>query len=161
MKRVMKAEVFAEKANITDEEWRALRRKGIGGSDAGTICGLNRFSSLLALYADKKGLIPDKEDNEAMRLGRDLEEYVALRFKQEMADRGTPKKVKNCNFILRHPEHQFMLANVDRLIVGENAGLECKTTNVFNQTDFDGGNVPESYYCQCQHYMAVTGADRW
>lgn len=54
-----------------------------------------------------------------------------------------------------------MLANVDRLVVGENAGLECKTANALTRTRYDKGDIPASYYAQCMHYMAVTGRDKW
>jgi predicted phage-related endonuclease len=54
-----------------------------------------------------------------------------------------------------------MLANIDRWVVGENAGLECKTTSVLNRAKFNQGEFPPNYYVQCMHYMAVTGAERW
>ena len=70
-------------ANLTHEEWLRLRKTGIGGSDAGAICGLNSYSSAIHVYNEKT----DKEihdlDNESMRQGRDLEEYVAKRFMEE------------------------------------------------------------------------------
>ena len=49
------------------EQWLEYRRKSIGGSEAAIIAGLNRYSSLYALWADKMGLLPEKEDNEQMR----------------------------------------------------------------------------------------------
>ena len=55
----------------------------------------------------------------------------------------------------------FMLANVDREVVGENAGLEIKTAGVSQYKKWQGDEIPDAYYCQCLHYMAVTGADRW
>ncbi len=55
-----------------------------------------------------------------MRIGRDLEDYVAKRFEED-----TGFKVRRKNAILKHPKYDWMLANVDRLIVGENEGLEC------------------------------------
>ena len=54
-----------------------------------------------------------------------------------------------------------MLANVDRLIVGEKAGLECKTTSLLTKEEYDAGDIPQHFYIQCLHYMAVTGAERW
>ena len=54
-----------------------------------------------------------------------------------------------------------MTANVDRMIVGENAGLECKTASAYSADKWDNGQIPESYEIQCHHYMAVTGADAW
>lgn len=141
----------------TREEWLKQRRKGIGGSDAGAICGLNPYKSAYTLWAEKSGMINDEvPDNEAMRLGRDLEDYVAKRFCE-----ATGKRVKKSNFSFRSKEHPFMLANVDRLIIGEDAGLECKTTNMLSKVDYASGDIPPSYYAQCQHYMAVTGAFKW
>ena len=54
-----------------------------------------------------------------------------------------------------------MLANVDRLVVGEDAGLEIKTTSEYNKDIYQKGNIPPQYYAQCMHYMAVTGLSKW
>lgn len=54
-----------------------------------------------------------------------------------------------------------MLANVDRTIIGENAGLEIKTAGVSQYRKWKDDEIPDAYYCQCLHYMAVTGADYW
>lgn len=137
------------------EEWLELRRHSIGGSDAGGVVGMSAWSSPVRVYANKKGLVKDAETNEAMRLGTDLEGYVAQRFTEE-----TGKKVRNDSWMYMHDEYDFITANIDRRIVGENAGLECKTANPFGGTDYAAGEVPEQYYCQCQHYMAVMGFDR-
>lgn len=62
----------------TREEWLAGRQKGLGGSDAGAILGLNPYKSAYTLWAEKCQLINSEvPDNEAMRVGRDLEDYVA------------------------------------------------------------------------------------
>ena len=137
------------------EEWLELRRHSIGGSEAGALLGLNPYASSLTLYLDKKGLSKPKETNEAMRIGTDLEEYVAKRFEEK-----TGKKVRKDNFMYMHDEYDFITANVDREIVGENAGLECKTMSSFNNYDLEGGEVPAYYFSQCQHYMAVKGYER-
>ena len=140
---------------ISHEDWLELRRKGIGGSDAATIVGLNPYNSLYALWADKQGFLPTKDDNEAMRVGRDLEEYVAKRFCE-----ATGKKVRRTNYIYAHDDFDFVRANVDREIIGENAGLECKTTSAYAKSDFDVGEIPLNYICQCYHYMNVMGYDK-
>ena len=143
-------------SDMSHDEWLEIRRKGIGGSDAGAICGLNKYRSAFEVYADKLGLIPPKADTEPMRQGRDLEEYVAERFCE-----ATGKKVRRRNAILQNSEYPFAFANVDRLIVGENAGLECKTANSLNLKRYKNGEYPAEYYCQCMHYMAVTGYKKW
>ena len=141
---------------MSHDEWLEYRRKSIGGSDAASIIGLNPWCSPYAVWADKLGRIPPKEDNEAMRLGRDLEDYVAKRFTEK-----TGKKVRRENSIIINPEYPFAHANVDRLIVGEDAGLECKTTSSLNLKKFKNGEYPEQYYVQSVHYMMVTGAKKW
>lgn len=141
--------------NLSHEKWLEYRKKGIGGSDAGAICGLNPWRTAIDVYVDKtKEKVGEIADNEAMRVGRDLEEYVAQRFIE-----ATGKKVHKVNAIMHNFMHDFMLANVDRKIDGENAYLECKTANAYKAKDWEDGKVPESYEIQCHHYMAVTGAD--
>ena len=117
--------------DLSHEQWLELRRSGLGGSDASTVIGLNPYSSKLTLYADKKGILPEKEDTERMRLGRDLEEYVAQRFSEE-----TGKKVKRSGYMWRHPMYEFLLANIDREVIGEDAFLECKTTMNYEKHDY-------------------------
>lgn len=141
---------------MSREEWLELRRHSIGGSDAAAIIGLSKWASPYTVWADKTGRLPDKPDTEAMRQGRDLEEYVAQRFSE-----ATGKRVKRCNAILYNPAYPHSHADVDRMIVGENAGLECKTTSTLDVKQFRGVEFPEKYYAQCVHYMAITGADRW
>ena len=142
--------------SMSREEWLELRRHSIGGSDAAAIIGLSKWASPYTVWADKTGRLPDKPDTEAMRQGRDLEEYVAQRFSE-----ATGKRVKRCNAILYNPAYPHSHADVDRMIVGENAGLECKTTSTLDVKQFRGVEFPEKYYAQCVHYMAITGADRW
>jgi putative phage-type endonuclease len=152
----MTAVELAKTLDMPRDEWLELRRQGIGGSDAAAIVGLDRYRSAFDVYAEKIGLKPEQPDNEAMRQGRDLEQYVAERFVE-----ATGKKVRRRNAMLQHPEYPFMIANIDRWVVGENAGLECKTTSVLNRAKFSQGEFPPNYYVQCVHYMAVTGTERW
>ena len=119
----MNCEKVISRKNLTKEEWLVYRRSGIGGSDAGAIAGLNPYSTAYSVYLDKLGEAEPITETEAMRQGMELEEYVAKRFCEH-----TGKRVKRCEYILRSKAHPFMLADVDRLVVGENAVLECKTT---------------------------------
>ena len=137
---------------IDRSEWLGLRKSGIGGSDAGAVCGVNPYRSALAVYQDKISEDLSDDDNEAMRQGRDLEEYVAKRFSE-----ATGLKVKRSGFMYRSDEHSFMIADIDRLIIGEKAGLECKTASAYSSDKWRDGAIPESYEIQCRHYMAVMG----
>lgn len=149
------ARKIADTKNMTHEEWLELRKSSIGGSDSAVCVNMNQYSSLISLYADKKGLSKEKETSEAMRLGTDLEAYVAERFAEK-----TGKKVRNDFYMYADDEYDFITANIDRRIVGENAGLECKTMGSFNGYNLEGGEYPAHYFCQCQHYMMVMGFDR-
>ena len=140
---------------ISHEEWLELRKKSIGGSDSAACVGMNQYSSLITLYAEKKDLSKDKETSEAMRLGTDLEAYVAERFCEKEG-----KKVINDTFMYMDDEYDFITANVDRKVVGEKAGLECKTMGSFNGYNLEAGEIPSHYFCQCQHYMMVMGYER-
>lgn len=141
---------------LSRKEWLEYRKMGIGGSDAGAICGLNPYVSAMQVYYDKISEVSEKEDKEAMRQGRDLEQYVAERFME-----ATGLKVRRANAIFINEENPFMLANIDRMVVGEKAGLECKTVNAYNSDKWKDGAVPEHYQIQCHHYMMVTGAKHW
>ena len=139
--------------NMSYEEWLEWRKKGIGGSDAATVAGLNPWRSPINVYLDKTTVQPPQEDNERMRVGRDLEDYVAKRFEE-----ATGARVRRENYLLQHPEHEFMLANLDRVLIGENAFLECKTTGSYSKSEWEEG-IPLHYELQCLHYMAVCGFD--
>lgn len=141
---------------MSREEWLKLRKTGIGGSDAGAICGLNPYSSPMSVYQDKISDKIELSDSEAMRQGRELEEYVARRFME-----ASGKKVRRSNLVYRNPEYPFMIANVDRIVVGEDAGLECKTASAYNADKWKDGEIPPHYLIQCLHYMAVTGKREW
>lgn len=54
-----------------------------------------------------------------------------------------------------------MLADFDRLIVGEKAGLECKTVSPYSADKWSDGKIPMHYQMQVQHYLAVSGYECW
>lgn len=143
-------------AGMSRDEWLAARRVSIGGSDAAGIVGLSKYASPFSVWADKTGRGKEVEDTEAIRLGNDLEDYVARRWME-----ATGKKVRRENSIIKNSKYPFAHANIDRAVIGEKAGLECKTTSTLNIKQFNGVEFPEKYYAQCAHYLAVTGWDRW
>ena len=138
-------------------KWLEVRRGSIGGSDAAVILGLSPWKSPYQLWLEKTGQIgeEDKADCEAVHFGNVLEEVVAREFCQREG-----KKVKRCG-LFRHKEYPFLTASFDRLLIGEEAGLECKTSNAFKRQEWDEGEIPPPYLAQCQHYMLVSGFSRW
>lgn len=152
----MKFKKIFDAKNATREEWLAIRRKGIGGSDMAAVLGVSKYGNALTVWEDKRGEREPVEENEFMYWGNVLEEVVA----QEFAKR-TGWKVRNNNYTLQSIEYPYLLANIDRDIVGVDAGLECKTASAYKEAEWEGDKVPDSYYVQCQHYMAVTGKASW
>ena len=136
------------------EEWLNERRTGIGGSDAAAVMGLNPWKSPLDVYLDKTGQLMESPDNPALYWGRVLEEVVAREYSLR-----TRTKVRRKNRILRHRKHPWMLANLDRVIVGGRGILECKTTARTEGWGPSGSDeIPLTYYLQLVHYLAVTGS---
>lgn len=159
------------------------RKAGLGGGDIAAALGLHPYKSPLELCFEKQGLVEpaDLAGNDNVHFGNVLEDVVADEF-----SRRTGLKVRRNNQLLAHKEHNFLLANIDRAIVGKplgmKCGLECKTADkwAFRKPDqwgdgaaleiIDGelkaiaqpdDQVPDWYLLQCVHYMAVTDSDLW
>jgi len=134
------------------------RRAYLGGTDAAAILGLSRYRSPVQVWGEKTGLIqPENIDNKLpVILGKRLEEVVAELFTEK-----TGKKVRRVNETLFHPKYPFLGANIDRQVVGEDAGLECKTVGAWKAKEFEAEELPAEHIVQCVHYLAVTGKARW
>lgn len=152
----MTAQVLVSTANMSHEEWLEWRRRGIGGSDAAAIAGLSPWKSPVAVWLEKTGQVEPPEPGEAAYWGTVLENIVAQEFSKR-----TGKKIRRKNAILQHKDYPWMIANVDRMLVGSSEGLECKTTSAFQAKEWEGDEIPAQYIVQVQHYMAVTGAKAW
>ena len=157
----MQAKKLLNIKNLTIKEWLEKRNElGIGGSDVSSIVGINPFKSAVEVWLDKTGAEIEDEDNRAMYWGRELEDKVAQEFaKRRSEELGEEVKVWHENHILQHPEYEFMIADIDRRVVGEDALLECKTTVDFNNM-WTEDNFPDMYMLQVQHYLAVTGYEK-
>ena len=140
--------------------WLAIRRSGIGSSDAAAALGLNPYKSQLELWMEKTGrqsqtTEPTEEEKltSPLHWGQILEPIVADHYAQH-----TGHRVQRVNAILQHVDHPWMLANLDREIVGNDAVqiLECKTTGIHGARLWKQG-VPEYVQLQVMHQLAVTG----
>ncbi|PAD31456.1 YqaJ viral recombinase family nuclease [Paenibacillus sp. 7523-1] len=154
----MTMNIAASTKNMARDEWLKIRRKGIGGSDASAVAGLNRYKSPVGVFLDKTGQIEPDEAGEAAYWGNVLEDVVAREFTVQ-----TGLRVQRSNKLYQHPNHKFMLGNVDRLILdkgGRGLGiLECKTASAYKMSEWEDEQVPDEYAIQLQHYMAVLGVD--
>ena len=143
------------------EDWLAVRKQGIGSSDAAAAVGLNPYKSQLELWLEKTGRdasLPkvDPQDEESPAYwGNVLEPIVAWHYSKRSGNR-----VRRINAVLQHPnpELSWMLANIDREVIGvdEVQILECKTAGINGARLWKEG-VPEYVELQVMHQLAVTG----
>ena len=149
---------------LSRREWLAVRRQGIGGSDAAAAVGLNPYQSQLELWMIKTGRFSENSPDESetkldidskMYWGQVLEPIVAQHYTKV-----TGRKVRKVNAILQHADSDksWMLANIDYRVVGSDEVqlLECKTAGEYGAKLWKDG-VPEYVECQVQHQLAVTG----
>lgn len=144
-------------ASRDHNKWLEVRNGGLGGSDAGVILGLNKYKSPYKLWLEKTGNEEpeDISNKPAVMAGVALEPVVAKMFENE-----TGKKVRKLGTVASN-KLPFMHANIDRQVERENAGLEIKTGGSWSKRYWEEDEVPDTYYAQCLHYMAVTGAKKW
>ncbi len=147
---------LASTTELTREQWLDIRQLGIGSSDAAVAVGLSPYKCPLALWLEKtaRKAPEDISQKEAVLWGVELEPVLA-----QVYTKRTGYKVRRVNAVLQHPEHTFMLANLDREVVGHPDGpgiLEIKTASYHSAPQWEEG-VPVAYQCQVLHQLAVTG----
>jgi putative phage-type endonuclease len=130
------------------------------GSDVGAILGINEYKTPVQVWLEKTRQLvaEDISDKPAVKAGIRLEDAVATWFEHE-----TGKQVIKDDKFFIHSNLPYLGGNIDRLVVGENALLECKTT----QSDRGWGagfihgdnKIPDNYLCQVIHYCAITGCE--
>jgi putative phage-type endonuclease len=164
------------------KEWYNFRRRGIGGSDIGTVLGLNKYDTVVRLFHEKIGNIDfNKDDNEYMFWGRELEDKIAEIWKYYD---GTPdgyienyknqriiRECRNVNGYVINPKYPWLFASLDRvmnikggrnLITSESlkteAVLECKGLSYWASQIWTDG-IPIYYLAQIHQYMAIIETD--
>ena len=150
----MAAIVLTSTVDMPYEKWLEWRKKGIGGSDAGVVCGVNRWKSPVELWQEKIGQLPYQEAGEAAYWGRQLESLVKTEFTKR-----TGIDVLSVNKLLQSKEYPFMLANLDGVCKHPTYGtcvFEAKTASAYKSSEWED-TIPIEYRLQLQHYMAVTG----
>jgi len=150
---------LVETKSLSRDDWLDVRKTGIGGSDAAAAVGLSPYMSPLELFLIKTGRDanlpkPDAHNTtDPVYWGTLLEPIVAASYTKQ-----TGNRVRRINAVLQHPHVPFMLANIDREVVGcrDVQLVECKTAGEFGARLWRDG-VPEYVQLQVQHQLAVTG----
>jgi putative phage-type endonuclease len=173
--------ILADISAITNAEWLKLRKTGIGGSEVSALFGKSNYASPLSIYLDKlSDQLHDEEENEFIEWGKTLEPIIRDKFPGKFKKAtGIDIVVKEYPYMMQSKEHEFMLANIDGIVVpqqdysfklqvgedweeyfipaGQIGGLEIKTGSGFTLKNWKDGSLPDGYFLQTQHYMAVTG----
>lgn len=145
------------------EAWLRERREGIGSSDIAAICGLDRYTSPLGVYHEKRGEFEMPRSprlDSAGRFGLFVEPFITQEFAEEtgyeaIAHPGT----------LAHIERPWMRASMDRLLVnprmrhrGPLGPLELKSRSAY-QSPHWAHEPPVGPRLQTQWQLGVTGYD--
>lgn len=154
--RYGQAKRLASTKGLSREAWLQIRQQGIGSSDAAVAIGLSPYKSPLTLWLEKTGRKEpdDLSGKDAVRWGTYLEPLLATVYAEQ-----TGRTVRRVNAVLQHAKHPFMLANLDREVVGLPEGpgvLEIKTAGYHAAPQWEEG-IPIAYQCQVLHQLAVTG----
>jgi putative phage-type endonuclease len=146
--------ILASTDNMPYVDWLEWRKRGIGGSDASVVCGINKYKSPIELWMEKTDQLPYQEAGEAAYWGTQLEALVRSAFTKR-----TGIEVSLVKQILQSEEHPFMLANLDGKCRHPNYGtciFEAKTSSAYRESEWID-SIPDEYALQLQHYLAVTG----
>ena len=155
-------------SNLSRQDWLALRQSGIGGSDIAAIIGVSPYATAYDIYQSKTQPV-NEDTNEFAYWGTVLEDTVAREFSKRSG-----LKIQNVNFLMRHPEHRWAIANIDRAIINRDVSgnvrfkdgklttdqiVEIKTASEYVGKNWgleESDEVPDQYQCQAQWYMGVT-----
>lgn len=152
-----------------NEQWHEMRKKGFGGSDAGTVEGVNQYENLTTLVMKKLDMIPEQThaaDKQFMfDFGHVMEDALGNYFQNV-----TGWTVYTDHNMYRHPLHPFMIVDCDAFTV-DNEGMRCllefKTCSAMKILDWksgvhgkDGLCPNASYVSQMKHALAVMNLDR-
>lgn len=145
--------------DLSRDQWLDVRKRGIGSSDAAAAVGLNPYKSQLALWMEKTGRgdglpqIDPSDETSPAYWGTLLEPIVAAHYTKR-----TGNRVRRINAVLQHSSQPWMLANIDREVMGASDVqiLECKTAGINGSRLWKDG-VPEYVQLQVLHQLAVTG----
>lgn len=141
------------------EEWLAARRSYIGGSDAAAVIGQSPWMTNVELFRIKTG--KQKKNfvsNDSVEYGNSAEPLLRELFKLNHPELAVEYHEHN---MWLNDTFDFAHASLDGWYYNESGKmgvLEIKTGNVLSRASWDKwyDQVPQQYYCQVLHYMAVT-----
>lgn len=145
------------------DAWLKAREKGIGGSDASAVMGMNPYKTNIDLFEEKIGRrIPeDISDRPYVKYGNAAEALIRGLFAVNYPEYEVEYHE---NRILQSKEHPFLQASLDGELTdqeGRKGILEIKTSHILHSMQYEKwkDRIPDNYYIQVLHYLLVTGYD--
>ena len=178
----MKKDLQITRMPMHSPEWYEFRKNGIGGSEIGTVLGLNKYDTVVRVFHEKCGtVVPRKEDNEFMFWGREMEDKIAEIWKfydgtddgyiENKKNNKVIRECRNINGYVVNPDYPWLFASLDRvinikgginLITGDalktEGVLECKTLSHWGAQIWQDG-IPIYYLAQVHQYMIILDTD--
>ncbi len=172
--------IFDIREDTEDKKtWLSTRCNSIGGSEIGTIAGYSNYGSALTVFNEKLGLVEKFKGNIHTVYGTRMEPLIR-EWVQDDFEKSTEIKIKTFEYpyMMVDKEIDYFSANIDGLGIlekewvykenkdtgeiwtvpkNEYIGLEIKTSSEFLKSMWEGEEIPDSYYCQVQWYMGITG----
>ncbi|MGH3426863.1 MAG: YqaJ viral recombinase family protein [Mycobacteriales bacterium] len=143
------------------------RRYYLGGSDIGTILGVNPYKTPLDLYREKIGDVLPMPDNRHTKRGVKLEDLAAREYMEKSGDR----LIRYGGSGLVHPEYPFLRAHIDRRILQRDAIAEIKCPSLGSFAKIKREGLRADYIAQMHWYLGMGGfakgvwvifcADQW
>ncbi|HEX2925045.1 MAG TPA: YqaJ viral recombinase family protein [Ruminiclostridium sp.] len=174
--------ILADVRELTNKQWLIIRKTGIGGSEVAALFGKSNYASPLSVYMDKMSDEINETENEFIEWGKTLEPIIREKFPAKFKKAtGIDIEVEEFPFMMQTKYNPYcMLANIDGLVkpqreykfniqvaegeweecfipAGQVGGLEIKTGSGFTAKNWKENSLPDHYFLQTQHYMAVTG----
>lgn len=132
-------------------EWRAAKQRKIGGTAARVIMGVDPWQTPYQLWEQLTGRAEPPPINPAMRRGMEREGAARTAFEEHSGHIVQPAFASN-------PKYPWAIASLDgRTFDGEGL-VEIKAPGKDAHEETLRSGVPEHYFVQVQHYLAVTEA---
>lgn len=145
------------------EDWLQGRKNHIGGSDAAACVGMNPYKDNVQLWEEKMGLVlpEDISDKGYVRYGTEAEKHLRALFALDHPEYKVSYDEDN---MFTNSAYPWMHASLDGELVDESGRhgiLEIKTTTILQSSQWEKwrDQIPDNYFCQVLHYLAVTEWD--
>lgn len=142
------------------EQQIAERKNGIGGTDVAAILGISPYLTPYQLWEIKTGRAEPKqiltEDKLRIRHAHEITIANEFAYRHKVELKTVPET-------LRHPEYPFLFCHLDRVIIGQNIIVECKSSvSYLSRLWGESGTTeaPPYYRAQAHFQMLVTGYEK-